>query len=121
MMLSTVGKQLKRATQIRKTHTPEQQAENFYQMYRVILVKEDTYKQKIMQLKEEVKHVQEGNSELEHLRKRTLTILDRNKALRTQVLKLQQQLSEFQGRALDGQGQKKSLLSKGLLDEATKS
>ena len=52
LMLSAVGKQLKWATHIRRTQTSEQQADIFYQSYRVILVKEDTYKQKIMQLKE---------------------------------------------------------------------
>ena len=45
-MLSHVPKQLKCATHVRRTQPPQQQAETFYQAYRVILVNEDTYKVK---------------------------------------------------------------------------
>lgn len=83
LMLNSVGKNLKWATHIRKTQTHEQQAEIFYQAYRVILVNQDTYKQKIMQLKEEVKRVERGNVDQEHHRKKMLALLERNKALKT--------------------------------------
>ena len=49
---------------------------------------EDTYKQKIMQLKEDIKRSERSNGEYEHLKKKSLTLIERNKALRTQVQKL---------------------------------
>ena len=70
LMLSSVGKQLKWATHIRKTQTADQQAQIFYQSYRVILVNQDTYKQKIAQLKEDIKRLERTNVEFEHLKKR---------------------------------------------------
>lgn len=88
-MLSPVAKQLKWATHVRRTQPPQQQAETFYQAYRVILVNEDTYKQKITQLKEDIKRSERNNEEHEHLKKKSLTLIERNKALRTQVQKLQ--------------------------------
>lgn len=62
---------------------------------------EDTYKEKIAQLKEQIKSSQNSREELDHLRKKSLTLIERNKALRTQIQKLQDQLVKQQQKGPD--------------------
>ena len=60
-----VGAQVKWATDIRKTHNFEAQANIFYEQYRIILVKEDSLKSRIDDLKRENEQLKSQNQSLD--------------------------------------------------------
>ena len=84
-----VQKSVNWAAQIRKNQSLDQQAQIFYESYRIILVKEDGYKERINNLRAENEKLQKykmaSEADYQYLKKKYQNTVDKNKLLKTEI------------------------------------
>lgn len=84
-----VQKSVDWAAQIRKNQSLDQQAQIFYESYRIILVKEDGYKERINNLRVENEKLQKykmaSEADYQYLKKKYQNTVDKNKLLKTEI------------------------------------